>query len=131
MVYDYATGSDSAVTGDIETLLDDYMAAWNDYDSDAFLALVTDSYTFEGFGEVNTAEQEAAGIAQLGNYDWHVELTGDRTMTGDGPTYLVAQPNRVTSVTGDYDGISVFTILERGGVYLITHHSFAGMAATE
>lgn len=124
MIYDYATGSDTAVTGDIETLLDDYSTAWNDYDSQAFLALVTDDYTFEGAGEVNTAEEEALGIAQLGAYDWHVVLTGDRVIAGDGPTYVALQPNRVTSTVGDMEGISVFTILETDGSYLISGHTF-------
>jgi hypothetical protein len=131
MIYDYATSSDTAVTSEVDTLLDDYMAAWNDYDADVFLALVTDGYTFEGFGEVNTAEEEAVGIAQLGNYDWNVELIGDRTMVGDGPTYVVAQPNRVNSTLADYEGVSLFTIVERDGVYLISNHSFTGMTITE
>ncbi len=124
MVYDYVTGADTAVTGDIETLLDDYAAAWNEYDSDAFLVLVTDDYTFEGPGEVNTAEVEAAGIAQLGAYDWNVTMTGDRVIAGDGPTYVVLQPNEVTSTIGDMEGISVFTIVETDGSYLISGHRF-------
>lgn len=126
MIYDYAAGSDTAVTGEIETLLDDYNAAWNAYDSEAFLALVTDNYTFEGAGEVNTAEQEALGIAQLGGYDWNVTITGDRVIAGDGPTYVALQPNQVTSTVGDMEGISVFTIVETNGSYLISGHRFIG-----
>lgn len=125
-IYDYATGSDMAVPGEIETLLDDYATAWNDYDSAAFLALVTDDYTFESLGQVTSAEEEAAGIAQLGLDDWGVEPTGDRIMAGDGPNYFVAQSNRVTSSVSDYEGISLYTIVERDGVYLISHHSFTG-----
>lgn len=124
MIYDYAAGSDTSVTGDIETLLDDYSAAWNDYDSQAFLALVTDDYTFEGAGEVNTAEEEALGIAQLGAYDWVVTVTGDRVVAGNGATYVVLQPNEVTSTIGDMEGISVFTIVETDGTYLISGHRF-------
>lgn len=124
MIYDYATGPDTAVTGDIGTLLDDYTAAWNNYDSEAFLALVTDDYTFEGAGEVNTAEEEALGIAQLGIYDWNVTITGDRVIAGDGPTYVALQPNQVTSTAGDMEGVSVFTIVETDGSYLISGHRF-------
>jgi hypothetical protein len=124
IIYDSVAGSDTAVTGDIETLLDDYAAAWNNYDSEAFLALVTDDYTFEGAGEVNTADEEALGIAQLGAYDWNVTITGDRVIAGDGPTYVALQTNQVTSTAGDMDGISVFTIVETDGSYLISGHRF-------
>ncbi len=126
MVYDYTTGSDTAVTGDIESLVDDYNAAWNNYDADAFLALVTDNYTFEGPAGTFSAEDQATGLTALRFYDWNVEMTGDRIMVGDGPSYFVVQPNQVTSTVDDYDGISVFTIVNQDGVYLISHHMFMG-----
>lgn len=120
------SGSDTAVSGEIETLLEDYRAAWNDYDSEAFLALVTDDYTFEFAGDVTTAEEQAAGIANSEFINGHVEKVGAPIMFGDGPNYFVAEANRTTSSDIDMDGISLFTIVQDGDVYKIHSHVVVG-----
>ena len=126
LIYDMVAGSDTAVSGEIETLLDDYRAAWNDYDSEAFLALVTDDYTFEFAGDVTPAEQQAVAIANSEFVNGHVEKVGESIMYGDGPNYFVAQANRTTSSQIDMDGISLFTIVQNGDVYKIQSHVFVG-----
>jgi hypothetical protein len=107
-------------------LLTDYTAAWNEYDGEAFLALVTDSYTFEYAGDVRTASEQASEIASLGAFDWSVETIGDRIVSGDGPTYLVASADRVSNNIGDTDGISVSTIVQDGFTYRVAHHLNVG-----
>lgn len=125
VIYDLVAESDTAVSGEIETLLDDYTTAWNDYDSEAFLALVTDDYTFEFADEVTGAEAQAMAISQGEFYDGQVEKVGDPIMFGDGPFY-VAQANHTSSTTVDMDGISMFTIVEEGDTFLIQSHVFIG-----
>lgn len=122
VIYDQVADTDTSVTGEIQSLLDDYTAAWNDYDSEAFLALVSDDYTFDGTG----VDAMASRISQLGGLDWNVEVIGDPIMAGDGPFYFVAQVNHVTNVIGDEDGVSLFTIVESDGSYLISEHVFTG-----
>ena len=126
LIYDTVTGSDTAVSGEIETLLDDYVAAWNDYDSEAFLALVTDDYTFDGASGPTTAEQTAVAISNNEFTDVNVEEVGDPIMFGDGPNYFVARANRITSSQTNMDGISLFTIVQQGDVYKIFSHVFVG-----
>lgn len=124
VIYDLAAKSDTAATGEVETLLEDYTTAWNDYDGEAFLGLVTDDYTFEYSGDVRSASEEAAEIDGLGAFDWSVERIGDPIMIGDGPTYLVASADRVSTIGRDADGISLYTIVEDGDTLRISHHLF-------
>lgn len=126
VICDQASRSDTAATSDIQKLLDSYTTAWNDDDSDAFVALVTDDYRFSDGGAGAAVEQQAATISRLGGLDWNVEAIGDPVVSGDGPYYCVAQSNHTTSLMGDADGISVFTIVERDGVYLIDSHVHIG-----
>ena len=57
--------SDTAVSNDIQLLVDDYVDAWNDYDSDAFLSLVTDDYIHESVEGASTAQGTAQNIDAL------------------------------------------------------------------
>lgn len=126
VIYDLVSQSDTAVTGEVESLLDDYTTAWNAHDGEAFLDLVTASYTFEYAGDVNSAEEEAAVIDGLGVYDWSVETVGDPIMFGDGPTYYVAVADHITSNAGDSNGISLYAISQVGDTYKIANHIFVG-----
>lgn len=124
--YDFITESDTAVPGEIQTLLDDYRDAWNNYDDDAFLGLVTDGYRFEFAGDVTGAQDQAVAIVASETVDGHVEKVGKTIMYGDGPSYFVAQANHTTSEGVDLDGISLFTIVKDGDVFKIHRHVFVG-----
>lgn len=126
MVFDAVSGSDTAATSEIETLLDDYGAAWNDYDAEAFLALVTDDYVHEYAGSTSTAAETAATIETGSSYGTQVEPIGDPIVNGKGPAYFVAQADVLTSSETELSGISLFTIVEDGGVYRIQSHIFVG-----
>ena len=129
VTYDYYANRDTAVSGDVTTLLDDYTAAWNNHDSEAFLELVTDDYTFSSdvmFGTepiYTTAEGQAMLIGAVG--DFNVEVIGEPIMTGNGPWY-VAQVNRVGSESDLSDGISNFVIVDEGGTLLVASHIWTG-----
>jgi hypothetical protein len=116
--------SDTAVTGEIETLLDQYTTAWNEYDGEAFLALVTGSYVQEYAGSITSAQDVAAAIVANEASHLQVQRIGEPIMYGDGPNHYVAQANRLTYESNELDGISLFTIVEQNGVNLISRHLF-------
>lgn len=118
-VYDYVGERDSAVTGDVQTLLDDYTAAWNDHDGAAFLDLVTGDYTFDNGFTVTDAENQSRTIEMA--TDFAVEQTGEPIMVGDGP-WLVAQANHMNYGSSDLDGMSLMTVVEEGGMLKIASH---------
>lgn len=125
-VYGLNTEPDNAVSTEIQSLVDDYEAAWNNYDGDAFLALVTDDFRGDyGSGEIGAAYQASEINYMLGNYDWSIERIGDPTMSGDGPWYVVTT-QRLTNTTGTSHGVSVLTVVDDGGMLRIAEHLWIG-----
>lgn len=118
-VYDYVGERDSAVSGDVQTLLDDYTAAWNEHDGTAFLALVTSDYTFDNGVTVTSAEDQAVVIGASTSFA--VEVVGEAIMVGDGP-WTVAQANQTTYLDTDSLGMSILTVVEQGGVLKVASH---------
>jgi hypothetical protein len=127
VIVDRASTPDTAPSGDVAQVWDDYMDAWNNYDGDAYLELTTDDYTFVTETGTNTAASQAAYIDGLGAYDWQVTPVGEPTMAGDGP-WFVSQVNRVedNTMTEPVEGISVLTIVDDGGVLRVANHTFFG-----
>ncbi len=131
LIYDQFFGSDTATTSDIEALLDDYTAAWNEYDGTGFLELVTDDYEFEQAGvSRSTAANQASMIDAGSGIEWQVERVGESLMQGDGPWYVASANNITTSIAPEdgYRGISIFTIVEQDGELLIRRHVYFGRA---
>lgn len=123
-VYDSAAESDTTVAGGIETLVDNYITAWNEHDSEAFLALTTNNYELEYADAVLSAERVAADLSRLEPGDFSVEVIGDPIMSGDGPIYYVAHVGHITERGYDpQNTINVYTIVERDEDYLISHHN--------
>ena len=128
VIYDGVVESRTAVTGEIEALLDDYDAAWNEHDGEAFLALVATDYEFLVDGEATDATMQSRYInGLLASMEWQVETVGEPMMTGEGPWY-VAQANHTTDIgnTDGSDGVSVFTIVEVDGTLLVRSHQWIG-----
>ena len=128
VVIDQTSTSDTAVTGEIQQLLDDYHAAWNDADGDAYLSLVTDNAVFRIGTDSTPADEQAGYIDNLDAVSWHVEQIGDAIMTGDGPWY-VAVANHLTADTypvEGYDGVSTVTIVDVNGTLRIANHTYLG-----
>lgn len=125
VIYDLVAESETTVSGEVEALLDDYTAAWNDYDGAGFLALVTDDFVHQVGNTISGADDIAANIEAGAAYETTIERMGEPIMHGDGP-YFVAQVNSVTSETTQLDGISVFTIVQDGDAYKIQSHVFVG-----
>lgn len=127
VIIDRTSTPDTAPSGDVAQVWDDYMDAWNNYDGDAYLELTTDDYTFVTEMGTNTAASQAIYINGLGTYDWQVTPIGEPTMAGDGP-WFVSQVNRVedNTMTEPVEGVSVLTIVDDGGVLRVANHTFFG-----
>jgi hypothetical protein len=114
-----------AVNAEVRQLLEDYRAAWNNYDGAAFTALVTDGYRLTAPGTDTNAIEQAQEISNyLAPINWHATQLGDSIMVGDGP-WLVASANHVTWTnadgTADFgDGIITVTVVDVDGQLLIS-----------
>lgn len=128
IVVDATRTSDVAPTAEIEQLLDDYRAAWNDYDGEAFLGMTAPGYRFEAEGFRNTAEEQASVIDGLGTYNWQVATRGEVIVAGDGPWYTA----EVNVITGRYaasegsEGITLKRIVDNDGTLKVSKHIFLG-----
>ncbi len=79
--------AETEVTEEIQVLIDDYLAAFNGYDGEAFLDLITDSYTLDMVGSDAELAQDAEETAQMiesnEQYEWNVAVVGERMMSGN------------------------------------------------
>lgn len=123
MIYGYVSESDAAATGEIRALVDDYIAAWNEPNGEAFLALTTDNYSLEYGGVVERAESIARDLSSIEPGDFVFEARGEPLMSGDGPLYFVAQAGYLTERGfSPQNVINVYTVVETDGEFLISHH---------
>jgi len=128
-IVDQTSEPATAPTDEVTQLIDDYHAAWNDHDGDAFLALVTDDFVFSMGNTTSDATSQANIISTtLSAMNWHVAQLGEPLMVGDGPWY-VSVANEITS-TGNQalpdHGISVVKIVDDGGTLQIASHTYIG-----
>lgn len=127
-LYQVVTHSDTAISSEVQTLVDDYLAAWNEYDGEAFRELVTDDYSFAAMGDSPiSVAQVASNIESAQGSGWHVEIVGQPIMTGDGPWY-VATGHRFTGWTFGSEGVegmSQYVIVDDGGVLKIQSQVYA------
>jgi hypothetical protein len=122
-----ASSPDTAIPVDIERLLDDYVTAWNGWDRDAYLSLVTDDAIHQTPTGSRTANVHAGVIEDFRVIDLHVTPVGEPILFGDGPWYI-AQVVRVTATTytEDRGGIMTLTIVDDNGVPKISRHVYSG-----
>ncbi|MBL7201754.1 MAG: nuclear transport factor 2 family protein [Anaerolineae bacterium] len=134
---------ETAVTAEIGQLLNDYFAAFNDYDVDAVRTAITDGYVLYEGGSwdsdraVSTPVSQAYGAAHVFAFvkgynrenKVQFERLGEPIMSGDGP-WLVAQVIHMTSTDPTYpngvDGISTLTVVDEGGTLKVARDIFVG-----
>ena len=125
-VVDVTSESATAPTDDVATLIDDYHDAWNTYDGEALLALVTDDFVFDDGASSLTADATANRVeGMLPTYDFQVTQLDDPQMTGDGPWY-VSVANRLDWTDSSDTGFSVFEIVDDAGTLQIASHTSIG-----
>ncbi|MGD2148465.1 MAG: hypothetical protein PVH41_17355 [Anaerolineae bacterium] len=121
---------ETAVTAEIDQLLDDYIAAWNAYDADALRPLLADGFMWymtnsdpkQGVstgasGTKDLAETlsycEGSALLNRIQYEW----VGEPITTGDGP-WLASRSWHYTSENYEYPearGISTYTVVDEDG----------------
>ncbi len=128
LIIDQTSSSDVAATDEVQQLVDDYHDAWNNWDGDAYLDLVTDDAVFVSRFATTPAATQANIISSGEGTNWHVQAVGEAIMTGDGPWY-VAQANRLTAAVypdDGYEGLSILTIVDVDGTLQVARHQYIG-----
>ena len=125
-LYDITATSTAGVSDEISQLVDDYSAAWNGYDREAFLGMTTENYLFVSpdgrrLSRETTADAVAAGEATNGA----VTILGEPIMVGEGPWY-VAIANEITddATAGNEIGVSVLRIVDDNGTLKVASHTW-------
>jgi hypothetical protein len=119
--------SETAATAEIEQLLDDYNAAWNSADADAYLALLTDNYTIEtaAYGVYSGPGQAANLVPNLSG----VEPISEYMMIGTGPWFVtMASHHDRYPISSGADSVSVLKIVEENGTLKVAYHKSFGPA---
>lgn len=125
LIYDLTSTSPTATTDEVAALVDEYIEAWNTYDGEALLALVTDSFVYDDLvAPPATGPQLAAVIDGNRAVNFKVEAVGAPLMIhDDGSVYYVAQGFHTNYLA--LDGIAVYTIYDTAdGLRIRSHHNF-------
>lgn len=123
VTYDLVSEPETAATGDINALYDDYNGAWMEADAEAFFDLTTEDYTLNSSGFTFERSDQASTIAGLD--DFQVERIGDLVVMGEGP-YFVAAAEQIAYRDADHVGISAYRVIETDEGLKIAEHSFVG-----
>ena len=116
---------DTDVAADVQTVIDDYRDAWNNYDADGFRGLVTSGYRFyDGPSATPLDVDETAAMigTSLPAIDWSVEQIGEPQMVGGATRVTVAAANQ----TSMGEGFSLFTLVKQDGAWKLAQHVFIG-----
>ncbi len=131
-VYDQTTAPET-VTEEIQTLIDDYLGAFNNYDGEALLKLVTADYAQDMASHpISLVQHEAAAHAMMKDMksrDWQSAVIGEPITIGNDPWFAsVAERHTATSGygPGGANGISTFTIVDDGGSLKVARHTYVG-----
>lgn len=126
LAYELQRTDETALTPEVQAVMDDYHAAWNAYDADAFSAVVTSDYRFyQNLGRtVRTAEETAAWMTDvLPGYEFAVEPIGPYQMVGGEQSAQVTSTDRYTSRGGSRaTGTSMYWLINDGGAWKIQTH---------
>jgi hypothetical protein len=126
VIVDRTSTPETAPSDDVAQVWNDYQDAWNNYDGDAFLQVVTSDFTFVTEQGITDGPDQAASINNLGQFGWQVTPIGERIMAGDGPWYVTQMNHVELAGSSTADGLTVLTIVDDGGVLRVQNHTFFG-----
>ena len=118
------SGPDDAPSADHARLVDDYIAAWNDYDGTAVRSMVTDDFEYVWFGRTVPVNEITSYVADKESSNFSAETT-------DGPVWASDVVVEVAMVLRSDDGrpgpdgmdtVSTLTIVEQGDDLLVARH---------
>ena len=129
-----ACGSDddaSEVPPGVTSTLDAFLEATNTYDTEALGALVTDDFTWQSTGPVQSGPEYLAYIdANYENVGFHTELTSPRTIERDGDAYIATATDYITTNIDDMTGKEVVRLVEVDGRWLVQEFRWIEDAAS-
>jgi hypothetical protein len=129
-----ACGSDddaSDVPPGVTSTLDAFLEATNTYDTEALGALVTEDFTWQSTGPVQSGPEHLAYIdANYENVGFHIELTSPRTIERDGDAYIATATDHVTTNSDDMTGAEVARLVDVDGSWLIQEFRWTEDAAS-
>ena len=130
--FDQTEESETAVTEEIQAVIDTYLAAWNSYDGEAFIELVTSDYALDMTSRPTSMILQAQETSELINglaaRDWKEAVIGEPSMTGDGPWFVSVVEHFTAPDYGPQgaDGVSTFTIVDDDGTLKVARHTYVG-----
>ncbi len=134
VIYDQAT---TGVDGEIQQVLDDYLAAWGARDEAAVRSVTTEDFVINeyiyhddpirGFGLSEHIRGDIDSVVWQGfNSVWTIEQVGDPIVTGEGPWFVSVEENWEGTAARE-EGQANYTIVEVDGVLKIANHYWAGL----
>lgn len=124
---DDASDVPPGVTSTLETFLE----ATNTYDTQMLGALVTDDFTWQSTGPVQSGPEFLAYIdAHYEDVGFHIELTSETAIERDGDAYIATATDHVTTSSGDMTGREIIRLVEVDGSWLIQEFRWTEDAAT-
>ena len=115
---------------EVLSTVEGFGAAANAYDTEAIREYVTDDFTWQSTGPVQTLDEYLAYVdTQWQAAGLHVEVTGDPVVSLDGEEYVVVQQEAVKATMLDAVGTSTVRLVEVDGVWLIREGRWVTEAA--
>ena len=129
-----ACGSDddaSEVPPGVTSTLDAFLDATNTYDTEALGSLITEDFTWQSTGPVQSGPEYLAYIdANYENVGFNVEVTSPITIERDGDAYIATATDQVTTNTDDMTGREVIRLVNVDGSWLIQEFRWTEDAAS-
>jgi hypothetical protein len=139
-----AGATQSVIPPEVEQTLDEYIAAWEANDGDAFLATVTSDFLLREYWYIETGDasdgtklsyiisgDDPAGAARVGpeggGHEWAVTRGDEVVVTGDGPWFVAFEEVWVDEPTVG-TGIATYVVEMIDGQPRITNHSWTGLS---
>jgi hypothetical protein len=124
------TGATDDAEAEVLSTVEGFGAAVNAYDTEAIREYVTDDFTWQSIGPVQTLDEYLADIdtnAQAAGF--LVEDIGDPVVSLDGEEYVVVQKDAVKATGFEAVGTSTVRLVEVDGVWLIREARWVEEAA--
>ncbi len=122
VAYDASSEPVTAATNEVQSLYDDYLAAWTTGDTDAFSDATTEGFVQYSFG--NELDRSVVAMNVASGID--VELVGDLVMIADGTNYYVAAVEKITFGASDFEGVSAYRLVPTPEGLKISEHTWVG-----
>ncbi len=137
-----AAAAQSVIPPEVEQTLDEYIAAWEANDGDAFLATVTSDFLINEYWYIETgdasdgvklsyiiSDDDPANAARLGVEDgnWSVTRGDEVVVTGDGPWFVAFEEVWIDEPTVG-TGIATYVVEMIDGQPRITNHYWVGLS---